>query len=68
MYLFSQPLVETKIEKNKVIHEIYPMSVNPLDNYGEYRKLTEHLEKTRQHLSIKSQYAIKEAFRDELVT
>ena len=49
MYLFSQPLVE-----KKVLHEIYPMSVMPLDNYGEYRKLTGHLEKTRQFLSIKS--------------
>ena len=47
MYLFSQPLVETISEKNKVIHEIYPMNVIPLDNYGEYRKLTGHLEKTR---------------------
>ena len=46
MYLFSQPLVETK-KYNNVIHEIYPKSVNPLDNYGEYRKLTRHLEKTR---------------------
>ena len=69
MYLFSQPLVETKSEKNnKVIYGIYPMRVKPLDNYGEYRKLTRHLEKTRQHLSIKSQYAIMEAFRDEVVT
>ena len=68
MYLFSQPLVETLSKNNKVIHEIFPMSVMPLDNYGEYRKLTGHLEKTRQHLSIKSQYAIKEAFRDEVVT
>ena len=67
MYLFSQPLVETK-EINKVIHDIYPMNVIPLDNYGEYRKLTGHLEKTRQHLSIKSQYAIKEAFNYEVVS
>jgi hypothetical protein len=66
MYLFSQPLVVSK--NNNVIHDIFPMSVFPLDNYGEYRKLTEHLEKTRQYLSIKSQYAIKEAFRDEVVT
>ena len=68
MYLFSQPLVEIKSENNKVIHEIFPKTVMPLDNYGEYRKLTRHLEKTRQHLSIKSQYAVKEAFRDEVVT
>jgi hypothetical protein len=68
MYLFSQPLVDTYSEKNKVIHEIFPKRVRPLDNYGEYRKLTGYLEKTRQHLSIKSQYAIKEAFRDEVVT
>ena len=68
MYLFSQPLVETISKSNKVIHEIFPMTVKPLDNYGEYRKLTGHLEKTRQHLSIKSQYAIKEAFKDEVVT
>jgi hypothetical protein len=60
MYLFSQPLVETI--NNKVNNDIFPMSVNPLDNYGEYRKLTGYLEKTRQHLSIKSQYATKEAF------
>ena len=32
MYLFSQPLIE-----KKTIHEIYPMNVEPLDNYGEYR-------------------------------
>jgi hypothetical protein len=62
MYLFSQPLVETISKNNIVVDEIFPKSVNPLDNYGEYRKLTRHLEKTRQHLSIKSQYAIKEAF------
>jgi hypothetical protein len=64
LYLFSQPLVE-KICKNKVIHEISPIIVIPLDNYGEYRKLTGHLEKTRQYLSIKSKHAIKETFKDE---
>jgi hypothetical protein len=67
MYLFSQPLVEKICKNNKVIHEISPIIVIPLDNYGEYRKLTGHLEKTRQHLSIKSNHAIKEAFRDEEV-
>ena len=67
MYLFSQPLVETKTINN-ANHQIYPKRVVPLDNYGEYRKLTGYLEKTRQHLSIKSQFAIKEAFRDEVVT
>jgi hypothetical protein len=65
MYLFSQPLVETITINNRDIPEIFPRSIIPLDNYGEYRKLTGHLEKTRQHLSIKSQYAIKEAFRDK---
>jgi hypothetical protein len=68
MYLFSQPLVEKITDKKKGIDKIFPKSVMPLDNYGEYRKLTGHLEKTRQHLSIKSQYAIKEAFKDEVVT
>jgi hypothetical protein len=64
MYLFSQPLVKTKSKNKKIL----PMRVIPLDNYGEYRKLTGHLEKTSQHLSIMSQYAIIEAFRDELVS
>jgi hypothetical protein len=68
LYFFSQPLVEKKSDKNKFIHEIYPISVIPLDNYGEYRELTGHLEKTRQHLSIKSQFAFKEAFRYEEVS
>jgi len=68
MYLFSQPLIEKKTTSNKVVHEIYPMNVVPLDNYGEYRELTSYLEKVGQHLSIKSQWAIKEAFRDEIVT
>ena len=68
MYLFSQPLIEKKTTSNKVVHEIYPMNVVPLDNYGEYRELTSYLEKFGQHLSIKSQWAIKEAFRDEIVT
>ena len=36
MYLFSQPLIERKVIKN-VVNEIYPMNVEPLDNYGEYR-------------------------------
>jgi hypothetical protein len=67
MYLFSQPLVETRIIQ-KVVHEVYPKSVTALDNYGEYRKLTGYLEKTGQCLSIKSQWAIKEAFCDEVVT
>jgi len=42
MYLYSQPLVQIR-EINKVL-KIYPINVNPLDNYGEYRKLTEYLE------------------------
>ncbi len=67
MYLFSQPLIEKKVI-NKVVYEIYPKNVTPLDNYGEYRKLTGYLEKSGQHLSIKSQWAIKEAFRDEVIT
>ena len=67
MYLFSQPLVERKVV-GYVTHDIYPKNVTPLDNYGEYRKLTGYLEKSGQHLSIKSQWAIKEAFRDEVVT
>jgi hypothetical protein len=37
MYLFSQPLIEKKTTIDKVVHEIYPMNVEPLDNYGEYR-------------------------------
>ena len=36
MYLFSQPLIEKKTI-DKVVHDIYPMNVEPLDNYGEYR-------------------------------
>ena len=36
MYLFSQPLIEKKTI-DRVVHEIYPMNVVPLDNYGEYR-------------------------------
>jgi hypothetical protein len=44
MYLYSQPLVQIR-EINKVL-KIFPINVNPLDNYGEYRKLTEYLEKT----------------------
>ena len=67
MYLFSQPLVETRVIQ-KVVHEIFPMSVTALDNYGEYRKLTGYLEKSGQYLSIKSQWAIKEAFIDDVVT
>ena len=67
MYLFSQPLIERKV-LNRLVHEIYPINVEPLDNYGEYRQLTGYLEKAGQHLSIKSQWAIKEAFRDEVVT
>ena len=44
MYLFSQPLVDKITDKKKGIDEIFPKSVMPLDNYGEYRKLTGHLE------------------------
>jgi hypothetical protein len=67
IYLFSQPLVERKVIRN-VVHEIYPIMVSPIDHYGEYRNLTKYLEKSGQNLSIKSQLATNEAFRDEAVT
>jgi hypothetical protein len=49
LYLYAQPLVAEKSNKG-----LQAIDAPPLDNYGEYRKFTTPLEKSGQHLSIKS--------------
>jgi hypothetical protein len=50
--MFSQPLVKCKVI-DEIVQDIDPMTVTPLDNYGEYLQLTRALDKSGVHISLK---------------